>query len=89
MDIEKTMQFLLDMQVRHETWLQKHEEVIQANDQMMSRLVEFSDTISKLIEQNSMNIKELREAQAASDRRLNALIEALGRARKNGHDQPS
>lgn len=26
MDIEKTMQFMLDMQAKHETWLQKHEE---------------------------------------------------------------
>ncbi|HET7213024.1 MAG TPA: hypothetical protein VFL79_05515 [Terriglobia bacterium] len=28
MDVEKTMQFMLAMQAKHEAWLQKHEEAI-------------------------------------------------------------
>ncbi len=77
MDIEKTMRFMLDMQAKHETWLQKHDEAIarieaagEANDRRIAQLVDVSLSIARSVEQNSASIKELREAQAAGFREL-------------------
>ena len=38
MDIEKTMQFMLDMQAKHEAWLQKHEEAMNKHEEAFSRI---------------------------------------------------
>ncbi|HEX5411583.1 MAG TPA: hypothetical protein VFZ27_06950 [Terriglobia bacterium] len=38
MDVENTMRFLLEMQVKHETWLQQHEEAIRKHDEAFARI---------------------------------------------------
>ena len=38
MDIEKTMQFILDMQAKHEAWLQKHEEAMTTHEKAITRI---------------------------------------------------
>jgi hypothetical protein len=84
MDIEKAMQFMLQTQVKHETWLQKHEEAMkeheeaiaqiraagEANDRRIGQLVDVSLSLARTVEQNSAGIKELREAQAAGFKEL-------------------
>ncbi len=101
MDIEKTMRFMLDMQAKHEAWLQKHEEAMKRheeaivqieaagreNDRRIAQLADVSLSIARSVEQNSSSIKELREAQAASEYKLNALIDTVDKiVRKNGHN---
>jgi hypothetical protein len=77
MDIEKTMRFMLEMQAKHESWLQKHEEAIarieaagEANDRRIGQLVDVSLSLARTVEQNSAGIKEMREAQAAGFKEL-------------------
>jgi hypothetical protein len=38
MDVEKTIQFILDMQAKHEAWLQKHEEAMMTHEQAIARI---------------------------------------------------
>lgn len=86
---------MLEMQVKHETWLQKHGEAIRKHDEAFARidsglaqLVDVSLSLARTVEQNSASIKELREAQASTDYKLNALIETVDKiVRKNGHDK--
>ncbi|HXH51554.1 MAG TPA: hypothetical protein VNM47_19620 [Terriglobia bacterium] len=81
MDIEKTMRFMVEMQAKHESWLQKHEEAIarieaagEANDRRIAQLVDVSLSLARTVEQSSAGIKELSEAQAAG---MNELREEL------------
>ena len=37
-DIEKTIQFILDMQAKHEAWLQKHEEAMTTHEKAITRI---------------------------------------------------
>lgn len=106
MDVEKTIQFILEMQAKHEAWLQKHEESIvrieasverigagvEANTARMGQLVDVSlslahhgEEVDRRMEETGRLIKELRDAQAHSDYRLNALIDAVEKLiRRNG-----
>ena len=107
MDIEKTMRFMLDMQAKHEAWLQQHDgEISRLNASMAAasdligrlaqaetRLVERMDTgFQKLradVEKLTAGVDGLREAQAATEYKLNALIDTVDKlARRNGHDRP-
>lgn len=38
MDLEKAMQFMLDMQAKHEGWLQRHEEAMKRHDEAINRI---------------------------------------------------
>jgi hypothetical protein len=106
MDIEKTMQFMLDMQAKHETWLQKHEEAItrietalEAGAARTAKLESSVATVTDLVgrvaqaeirltERMESGFRDLIDAQAASEYRLNALIETVDKlVRRNGHDQ--
>lgn len=120
MDIEKTMQFMLEMQAKHETWLQKHEEAMMRHEEAMQRHEEaitridaaleagaaraaqlessvatLTDLVgrvaqaeTRLAERMDSGFRELKDAQAASEYKLNALIETVDRLiRRNGHDK--
>jgi predicted nucleic acid-binding Zn-ribbon protein len=113
MDIEKTMQFILDMQAKHEAWLQKHEEAMKTHEEAISRIDaaleagaarsaklessvatvtdlvgRLAQTEIRLADRMESGFRNLRDAQAASEYKLNALIETVDKlARRNGHDQ--
>lgn len=106
MDVEKTMQFMLEMQAKHETWLQRHEEAFTRIDaaleagaaratQLESSVATLTDLVGRvaqaeihLVERMDSGFQELRDAQAASEDKLNALIETVDRIiRRNGHDK--
>lgn len=100
MDVEKTIEFILEMQSKHEEWLHKHEQAIVRIESGLTQLVDVSLSLARTVEQNSAGIKELREAQAAgfkelrdaqasTDYKMNALIDTVDKiVRKNGHEKP-
>jgi predicted nucleic acid-binding Zn-ribbon protein len=120
MDFEKTMQFMLEMQAKHEVWLQKHEEAMKKHEEAMmtheqaitridaaieagaARAAQLESSVAtvtdlvgrvaqaetRLAERMESGFRDLREVQAASEYKLNALIETVDKlVRRNGHDQ--
>ena len=113
MEIEKTMQFMLDMQAKHEAWLQKHEEAMKRHEEAFTRIdaaleagaaraaqlessvATLTDLVGRvaqaeirLTERMDSGFRDLKEAQAASEYKLNALIETVDKlTRRNGHDK--
>lgn len=99
MDIENTMRFILDMEAKHEAWLQKHGEAMKQHDETFARinaaietnttrigqLVDVSLSLARATEETHASIKELREAQSATDYKLNALIDTVDKLARNGH----
>ena len=69
MDIEKTMRFMLEMQAKHESWLQKHEEAIARLESSMATATDLIGRLAqaetRLAEHMESGFRELREAQAA------------------------
>jgi predicted nucleic acid-binding Zn-ribbon protein len=79
MDIERTMEFILRAQAKHEASIQKHDEEIAA---LRSSIASVSDLVGRLaqaeihlVERMTSGFQELREIQAITDSKLNALIE--------------
>jgi len=99
MDIEKTMEFILEHQARHATAIQQLDEglaqakgLVEANAGMIRQLVKVSMSLARHSEEIDTDLKEtrqlireLRETQAHSDRRLGALIDVVEKlTRRNG-----
>lgn len=103
MDVERTMQFILEMQARHEAAIQKHDEQIAQNAsqiaQNSAQIAGVTDLIGRLaaaeirlverIDRLAVKINEMRDAQrdaqAATDYKLNALIETVDKlVHRNG-----
>jgi multidrug resistance efflux pump len=99
MDPEKTMQFLLDMQVKHEAQLAQNEAQIARNmatiaqntaaiAQNTAQLATVADLIGRLAQAEIRLVERmdrLSESQAHSDRRLDALIDVVDKLlRRNG-----
>jgi ABC-type transporter Mla subunit MlaD len=84
MDIEKTMEFIIEQQARHATAIQQIDErlvqfdermarvegFIEANSGMIRQLVDVSMSLARHAEDTDRFIRELREAQAESVREL-------------------
>lgn len=115
MDIENTMRFILDMEAKHEAWLQKHDEAMKQHDEAIrqhneaigqhdqtlarinaaletntariGQLVDVSLSLAHATEETHASIKELREAQSATDYKLNALIDTVDKLARNGHQR--
>lgn len=106
-NIERTMQFILDMEAKHEVWLQKHEEAIvkinedfgrinaaiEANTTRIGQLVDVSLSLTHALEETGQRMeagfREMREAQADTNYKLNALIETVDKIVRNGHKHES
>ncbi|MGH9358121.1 MAG: hypothetical protein ACRD22_07100 [Terriglobia bacterium] len=99
MNIEQTMQFILDMQAKHEAASQKRDEQIaensrqlaensrqiQSNTGMIRQLVDVSLSLAHHGEETDRRIRELAESQSRTDYKLNALIETVDKlVRRNG-----
>ncbi|MGH9470374.1 MAG: hypothetical protein ACRD1N_08550 [Terriglobia bacterium] len=59
MDVERTIQFILEMQAKHEVFLQKHEEAMQRHEQAMQRHDEAITRIDAAVEANTGRIAQL------------------------------
>ncbi|MGH9327217.1 MAG: hypothetical protein ACRD2B_11125 [Terriglobia bacterium] len=99
MDIERTMQFILETQAKLEARDQIHEErlariegLVEANATRIGQLVDVSLSLAHAIEETNSSVKELRdgfnelrEIQAAGEYKLNALIDTVDKlVRRNG-----
>jgi hypothetical protein len=89
-DIQKNIQFILDMQAKHEAWLQRHEEAITRIDSAIGQLVDVSFSLARHAEESDrrmeLGFKELREIQIGGEHKLNALIDTVDKlVRHNGH----
>ena len=98
MDVEKTMEFILNAQARLEASAQQHEERIARLESSMATATDLigrlaqaetrlAEHMQDLRETQAAGFKELREVQAATEYKLNALIDTVDKiVRKNGHD---
>ncbi|MGH9327216.1 MAG: hypothetical protein ACRD2B_11120 [Terriglobia bacterium] len=92
MDIERTMQFILETQAKleardqiHEERLARIERLMEANTTRIGQLVDVSLSLAHAIEQTNASVQELREIQAAGEYKLNALIDTVDKlVRRNG-----
>lgn len=99
MDIEKTMEFILSTQARVEISIEELKSLAGGHEERIARLESSMATATDLIgrlaqaeihlaERMESGFRELREAQASTDYKLNALIETVDKiVRKNGHDK--
>lgn len=90
MDVEKTMELILSTQARVELSIQELKSVARGHQERLANLATSMATATDLIgrEAQAAGMKELREAHASTDYKLNALIDTVGKiVRKNGHDQ--
>ncbi|MGH9471013.1 MAG: hypothetical protein ACRD1N_11820 [Terriglobia bacterium] len=99
MDTERTIQFILEMQAKHEVWLQNHEEAMRRLDERFDRtdgmirqlaevcmtLARHAEDTDRRIQDTDRLIRELTQAQAQGEHKLNALIETVDKlVRRNG-----
>lgn len=99
MDVEKTIQFILEMQAKHEAVSQRNAEQIARNSEQMGKhderlaliersLASVTDLVGRLAQAELRlvdRINDLRDAQAGTDYKLNALIETVDKlAHRNG-----
>ena len=99
MDIENTMRFIVDTQAKLEASAQMHDErlariegltaqigsLVEANTARIAQLVDVCFSLARHAEDSDRRMGELREMQAASEYKLNALIETVDKiVRRNG-----
>jgi hypothetical protein len=99
MDLERTMQFILEMQAKLEASAAKHDEQIAKHDEQIATLAASVTTLTdlvgriaqaeiRLVERMEVGFRELHEIQATTDYKLNALIDTVDKlVRRNGHSQ--
>ena len=82
MDVEKTMQFILEQQAKHEVWLQEMREAFRHNDGMIRKLVEAQTRQLEIltshqaqIDQLTKGTEELRKSQLRTDEAIKSLVE--------------
>lgn len=92
MEVEKTIQFILEMQAKHEAVTQRNDEQIARNSEQIAKHDEQLGTLADLVGRLAQaelrlvdRINDLRDAQAGTDDKLNALIETVDKlVRRNG-----
>jgi hypothetical protein len=99
MDVEKTMQFILDVQARleasaaaHDDRLAKIETSIQKHDEQIATVTGLVGRVAQaqihMAERMAAGFQELRELHADTGYKLNALIETVDKlVRRNGHKE--
>jgi len=91
-DVEKTIEFILDQQAKAEIRWQKADERMERFDQRMERLEKRQEKfdkslegVRKLVVAGMKMINQLAAAQKRTDQRFDRLIELLSRRSPNGH----
>jgi chromosome segregation ATPase len=96
MDIEKTMEFILAVQARLEASAQRHDEQIAKHDEQIAKLeasiASLTDLVGRLaqaeirlVERMTAGFQEVRELQANTEYKLNALIDTVDKlVRRDG-----
>jgi hypothetical protein len=95
MDVEKTIEFILGAQARLEASVQKHDEQIArlgssvaSVTDLVGRLAEAEIRLTERMERMATGFQELRELQAHTEYKLNALIDTVDRlVQRDGHKE--
>ncbi len=92
MDLEKAMQFMLDMQAKHEAWLHAHNQAVVRLDEQIAR-------VEKIAESNATRIGQLMDVSSSlahhgeeTDRRFdetNQKIRGLADAQSRTDEKPN
>lgn len=88
MDVERTMEFILQMQAKHAEALRQHDEALRQHDEALhqhqvwkqdqdARMEALTDLVGRLAQAQLNHLAETRAAQAAADARAQALDERL------------
>ncbi len=89
MDIEKTMQFILETQAKHEVTIQQILQTQAQHEQRFSTLVDvcmsLTTNLQRLGEETDRRFRETDERFRETDAKLNALIDTVDKlVRRNG-----
>ncbi len=95
MEIEKTVEFILGVQARLEASVQKHDEQIAKLESsvatltdLVGRLAQAEIHLAERMERMTVGFQELRELQANTEYKLNALIDTVDKlVRRDGHKE--
>ncbi len=99
MDIEKTMEFILGVQAKLEASVHEHDErllrieaSIQKHDEQIATVADLVGRAAQaeihLAERMEAGFQQLREIQASTEYKLNALIDTVDKlVRRNGHEE--
>jgi peptidoglycan hydrolase CwlO-like protein len=106
MDVEKTMQFIIDVQAKLEASAQQHYESLaelralgKGHEARIAKLETSVATVTDLVgrlaqaeirftDETRAGFKELRDIQATTEYKLNALIDTVDKlTRRNGHKE--
>jgi hypothetical protein len=90
--IEETVEFILGVQARLEASVQKHDEQIATLGSSVATLTDLVGPLAqaeiRLTERMAAGFQGLRELQANTEYKLNALIDTVDRlVRRNGHKE--
>ncbi len=95
MEIEKTVEFILGVQARLEASVEKHDEQIAKLESsvatltdLVGRLAQAEIHLAERMERMTVGFQELRELQANTEYKLNALIDTVDKlVRRDGHKE--
>jgi hypothetical protein len=99
MDVERTMEFILQMQAKSEERMAKAEARMDRADARMEKFDRRMEAMRKLVETGmrwlvkiektqqllAEEVRALTEAQRKTDRKFDRLIDSWGKRRSNGH----
>jgi len=103
MDVERTMEFILEMQAKSEERIAKSEARMARSEERMDKFDKRLEATRKLVEAGmkivlktdktvralAVQVNALTEAQRKSDRKFDRLMDSWAKQRSNGHQQKS
>ena len=84
MDVERTMQFILEQQAKHEVWLQEMREAFRHNDGMIRKLVEAQTRQLEILTSHQAQIGQLTKSQLQTDKSIVSLKELINALAEQG-----
>ena len=85
MDVERTIEFILQMQAKSEARMAKMDERMDKFDKRMEATLKLVQTGMKMLVKIDQKLLALTEAQRKTDRRFDRLIDSWTKRRTNGH----
>ena len=85
MDVERTIEFILQMQAKSEARMAKMDERMDKFDKRLAATLKLVQTGMKILVKIDQKLLALTEAQLKTDRKLDRLIDSWAKRRTNGH----
>ena len=89
MDVERTIEFILEMQAKSEVRMDKFDKRLEATRKLVETGLKIVLKTEKSIRALAVQVNALTEAQRKSDRKFDRLMDSWARQRSNGHQQRS